>query len=359
MVRNFAFAVLALMAGAALAQDTTPKVQLHGFGEWAYARTDGNEYLDGNEEGDWDTVGFGLNATTNIGDRLTITGQLALRSNEEDGMAAELDYAFAQWRFSDALQVRAGRSKHPFGIYTEIFDIGTLRPFFHLPMSFYGPTEIAAQSYNGIGLTGLWHTGESTSLDYDLYVGEVTFDASQSIQAEEEHIGDVVGGRLRYHTSIDGLSFGGSAYTGATEEEEEDELGEELEEDSPRNSALGLHGEYAMAPWTLRGEVGRHTEEGEGETTSFYLEAAYRIGENFELAGRFDRFETSLEEDDHEGEVIEHQDIAVGANYWFNPNLVVKLSLHKVSGLGAVAPVDDEELDNDTTALFFGAQFSF
>ena len=26
--------------------------------------------------------------------------------------------------------MRVGRSKHPFGIYTEVFDIGTLRPFF-------------------------------------------------------------------------------------------------------------------------------------------------------------------------------------------------------------------------------------
>lgn len=362
MVRKIVLFLACLAATAALAQDTSPRVTLHGFGEWAYVRTDGNEFLDGNEDGDYDTIGFGLNASTAIGERLTITGQLALRTREEDQAEAELDYAFAQWRFSDALQVRIGRSKHPFGLYTEVFDIGTLRPFFHLPLSIYGPSEIAAQSYNGIGLTGLRPTGGQTSLDYDLYAGEVTFDPSQRVDASEEgeQVRDVLGGRLRYHTAIDGLSFGVSAYTGVTEEEEEEGSEEGVETDSPRHVNLGVHAEYAMLPLTLRAEVGRHHETAEAKALAYYLEAAYRFGEHFELAGRLDRFDVTPEDEDDEGEDVDHRDIGIGVNYWFNPNFVLKASFHRVKGFAVASPADDDDLDDDeTNAFVFGAQFSF
>ena len=43
---------------------------------------------------------------------------------EED---AEVDYAFAQWAPSAKFQLRAGKVKSPFGLYTEVYDVGTLR----------------------------------------------------------------------------------------------------------------------------------------------------------------------------------------------------------------------------------------
>jgi len=358
MVRKIALFLTCFVATLALAQDTTPKVTLHGFGEWAYVRTDGNEFRDGNEEGDYDTIGFGLNASTAIGDKLTVTGQLALRTRDGDQAEAELDYAFAQWRFSDELQVRIGRSKHPFGIYTEVFDIGTLRPFFHLPLSIYGPSEIAAQSYNGVGVTGLRRMNGQTSLDYDVYFGEVTFDPSQRVDASEEseQVRDVLGGRVRYHTAIDGLSFGASAYTGVTEEEGE----EEGEAETPRHVNLGVHAEYSMLPLTLRAEIGRHHEATEAKTFAYYLEAAYRVGEHLELAGRFDRFDVTPEDEGDVGGDVDHRDIGLGVNYWFNPNFVLKASLHRVNGFAVAAPTNDDDLDDDETHAFvFGAQFSF
>ena len=355
MFRKIGLLLMCIIGTAALAQDLTPTVKLHGFGEWAYVRTDGNEFLDGNEEGDYDTIGFGLNASTAIGDKLTITGQLALRTREEDQAEAELDYAFAEWRVSDALRVRVGRSKHPFGIYTEVFDIGTLRPFFHLPLSIYGPSEIAAQSYNGLGMTGLREIGGGSSLEYDAYAGEVTFDASQRVEAadESEQIRDVLGARLRYMTRVPGLSFGGSAYTGVVEEEEE----EPGEDDRRRHVNLGVHAEYAMHPLTIRAEVGRHEETEEGETLAYYLEAGYRIGKHLEVAGRFDRFDVTPEDGDDEE--LEHRDLALGLNYWFNPNFVLKASVHRVTGFAVAEPAGDDDPDDETTALVLGAQFSF
>ena len=344
------------IASAAMAQDAGSRVTLHGFGEWAFIRTDGNEFLDGTEDGDYDTVGLGLTAGSEIGEKLSVMGQIALRTAEEDHPAAELDYAFAQWRVSDALQVRIGRSKHPFGIYTEIFDIGTLRPFFSLPLSIYGPSEIAAQSYNGIGLTGSRQLGQSMSVDYDVYGGEITFDATQRVEEgeEAEQVRDAIGGRVRLHTPIDGFSLGASAYTGEVEHEESEEP-EEADHGGQSHTAFGLHAEYAHHPFTLRAEAGRHEEADEGSTAALYVEGAYRIGTHFEVAGRYDTFDVDTEVEGEES--LDHQDISAGVNYWFSSNFVIKFSLHWIDGLAAVTPVDDK--GEETVAFLFGSQFSF
>lgn len=354
-LKNYLLPALCLFAAAAAtAQDATP-ITLHGFGEWAYVRTNGNEYLSGNDEGDYDTVGLGLNASTTFGDNLSITGQFAVRSRSGEDPGAELDYAFAQYKASDALQLRFGRSKHPFGIYTEVFDVGTLRPFFHLPLSIYGPAEVAAQSYDGAGVTGTLQMSGGMSVDYDAYVGEIAFSGEQRADEGEdlasEKIRDVFGGRVRFHTPIDGLSVGASAYSGIVEEDHEEE-GEE--ESHVRNRGLGLHLEYAMHPFVLRAEVGDHDEAGEAEARGFYVEGAYRIRDKWELAARYDRFDVT-EEDDDESE--EHRDLALGVNYWFNRNIVLKLSMHRVQGLAAAVPDDDG--DEKTNAIVFGSQFSF
>ena len=308
-----------------------------------------------NDEGDYDTVGLGLNASTTFGDNLSITGQFAVRSRHGDEPGAELDYAFAQYKVSDALQLRFGRSKHPFGIYTEVFDIGTLRPFFHLPLSIYGPAEIAAQSYDGAGITGTVQTSGKTTLDYDAYVGEIAFSQEQRAdrgeELESEKIRDVIGGRVRFHTPIDGLSLGASAYSGLVEG---DEHAEGDDHEHVRNTGLGLHAEFARDPFVLRAEVGKHDEANEGETRAFYVEGAYRIRPKWELAARYDAFELNHDDDD---DTHEHRDLAAGVNYWFNPNFVLKLSLHHVQGLAAVTP--DEEGDETTNAIVFGSQFTF
>jgi hypothetical protein len=345
--------LLLLMAGTAAAQDTGPRINLHGFGEWSYIRTNGNEYLGGTDEGEADNVSFGLNVSTEVNDKLSLVGQLAVRSRLRDEPNAELDYAFAQWKVSDALQLRLGRSKHPFGIYTEIFDIGTLRPFFQLPLSLYGPSEIAAQSYDGIGLTGNHENKGGSSWDYDLYAGEISFAGSQRVegndQTDTEQVRNVLGGRARFHTTIDGLSFGASGYTGARENPEDPS-------DKPRHVGLGLHAEYAMLPLTLRAEIGSHNE-GDEHTRAFYLEGAYRIREKWELAARYDHF--AIRADTAGEESPDHRDVSLGLNYWFNSQFVLKLSLHNVQGLAAVTPENEADADEHTSAIVFGSQFTF
>lgn len=65
------------------------------------------------------------------------------------GDEIKLDFAFGEWAFSDALKFRMGKVKCPFGIYSEVFDVGTIRPFYALPQAIYGAPGIVTKSYFG------------------------------------------------------------------------------------------------------------------------------------------------------------------------------------------------------------------
>lgn len=61
-----------------------------------------------------------------------------------------------------------GKVNQPFGISTEVFDVGTLRPFQVLPQAFYGPVGLTSESYEGVGLTGSFPLLNSWHLSYDV-----------------------------------------------------------------------------------------------------------------------------------------------------------------------------------------------
>ena len=118
---------LALAASPLVAQSASSTIDIHGFGGWAYGKTDGHKYSLGTEGGEYDNAEFALNVSAKPIEKLSIVAQVRLESGN-DQEQAELDYAFAEWAFNDALRVRAGRVKHPFGIYGEVFDVDRLEP---------------------------------------------------------------------------------------------------------------------------------------------------------------------------------------------------------------------------------------
>ena len=117
--------VVVAMTPAAFAQGTST-IEIHGFGGWAYGETNGLSYTLGDSDGIAENAEFALNFSVQPTDRLSFVAQGFFESDHH-GQNAEIDYAFAEWKFNDAAKVRIGRVKHAFGIYGEIFDVGTLR----------------------------------------------------------------------------------------------------------------------------------------------------------------------------------------------------------------------------------------
>lgn len=371
-------ALAALAAVPAVAQSTGSIIDIHGFGGWAYGKTDGHKYSLARESGDYDNAEFALNVSAKPFEQLSVVAQMRLASGAGEEQA-ELDYAFAEWTFHDAARVRAGRVKHPFGIYGEIFDVGTVRPFYSLPQSLYGANGFTARAYNGAGITGNVPLGK-WGLQYDLYGGQIEGDfetpglLSTSSQYFSEpsitfgyRVENAYGGRLNISTPVDGLTFGSSAYSGKA-------YTDLSEVDADKRDVYAVHAEYALQRFAIRSEWGHLKNGSDFEVDAGYAEASYRITEHWQIAGRWDQLDVTLPGTNISRlpkifpQLLEHREATLGVSYWFSPNFVVRGSFQRVNGNRFAFPETSDEvkaalasgqLDDKTNMVLMGAQFSF
>ncbi|HEX9052494.1 MAG TPA: hypothetical protein VF841_18350 [Anaeromyxobacter sp.] len=361
MIVSLAVGALASRAGAIDVADG--RLGVSGFGEWGYGRTwNENDYLLGTKAGSYANAQFGLTVTARPQDALVVAGQVFYGADGEVG----LDWAFAEWRVDDLLRIRVGKVKNPFGLFMEVKDVGTLRPFFTLPQSIYGPTNFAAESYLGAGITGEWQAPSGWGLAYDAYGGGLqipTFEPSMALEGgpppydfasvprHDEVARDVVGGRLGLLSPFDGLVVRVTAFTGTLAPPDR---GEE------RISCVGVSGEWATDRVQLRGEWFR-AQEGSSEThLGGYAEAAWTFLPKLQLALRLD--ESHQHAAGVPSNLLEHREGAAGLSYWPSPNLVFKVSYHQIDGNRFAVPrmsAPDGAVARHTQLLVAGAQFSF
>ncbi len=377
-----AFLAPALLLGLPLrAVDLNDKVSIHGYGSWAAGSSNSYTYLQGDEKSDPETrnvvaaLHFDFTPTDRI--RFTVVPVWDVTDSEE---SVNLDVASVTWEVSDRAKLHFGRSRLPFGIYTDIFDIGTLRPLFNLAQSVYGPTGLVTEFYDGVGSTGNLFSVGGWEATYDAYAGGAAFsvdvpfeqalDASPGSPAEvatggsasEDSVDRLLGGRLTFQTPVDGLSLGLSSYAG------------KLEDADPRRdhwgdfASYGAHVEFDRTPWLVRGEIARHRED-LFDTDAGYVELARRFGPHWQAALRADRVRAKFI-DKLPGifdSLQKHDEISLGVSYWYNENLVLRTSYHRVDGNLFAHPNGDalieavatHSLEPRTDLILFGAQFSF
>ncbi len=356
---------LGLAAAGARADESDRRVEAHALGGWAYGNTDGNDYLVGTSQGEYSNANFALNVSTHPDERLALVGQVEWHQEDAE-TEVELDFVFAEWRFSDLARLRVGKVKQPFGISTEVFDVGTLRPFYALPQALYGPVGFVSEGILGVNLTGA-HEGKSGwGASYDAYLGGQIveeYEAPEAILRGEPVSGkgfhteatrDLIGGRVTLE-SPGGLRLGASGYTGKVH-------------DDDRRSGFGLHAEYLQGPWSLRAELARERAP-EHRKRAVYAEAARRFGPRWQVAAQYGHLRSELPEvpTPTESRLLEHDELAFGLNYWFTPGFVLKASLHQVDGNRLATREPDEllealeegELRRKTRLFLVGAQFSF
>ena len=352
-------------------------VQVHGFGGWGYGHTwNENIYQIGKEDGAYENSNFALNLSASPYEKLSANVQ-ALWKTSGAGLQTQLDYVFAEWAFNWMFKFRVGKVKSPFGIYSEIFDVGVLRPFYMLPQSVYGTPGYATNSYLGLGCTGLYPLPAGWGITYDLYGGKYllqeyyTDDPLQSgdIVKVEPMVNDMVGARLAVSTPVEGLSFGVSSYQGETEVFMDGVVPGYMEElVSGRRANLLVSAEYLAEAFTARAEyLQNFTIEGEDvlDMNAFYVEVSYMVLEKIQVAGLVDRQVRKMELGLPVEFPEDHMEYAVGVNYWFNPNFVLKLSCHLVEGNLFALPksyivnILADTLDDTTMLWVFGTQFSF
>lgn len=353
-----------IAAAPAGAVDFGSKLALHGYGNWAYGKTDGNNYINGNDEGTWDTMEFSLGVTATPAENLTVHAQAFWEMGEE-GAESSMDFAFAEYAVSQALALRAGRVKQPFGIYTEIYDVGVLYPFNNLPQGIYGPAGFVAEGYMGVGVTGAVDLTGTLRLQYDLYGGEIESalttpwaevdEAAEAVEDEQStDIQDMVGGRALVGAPDGTYTVGVSAYTGTADTKS---LGEEAEGD--RHTAVGAQAELMLSAFTLRAEYAYQNAEAYSANAA-YAEGSYLITPNWRVALRYDWTKVDPDgADEIDSALLESTDIGIAVNYIVNPFFVVKLAYHLVDGNRFTTANEESPLEEKTDLITAGVSFSF
>jgi hypothetical protein len=278
-----------------------------------------------------------------------------------------LDWAFAEYRVADALRLRLGQAKLPTGLYGELRDAGTLRPFYSLPQGLYGQSELSAENYTGVGLTGQLLQQSDWALEYDVVAGLVRVRSENPINALQglpTHTTPylVWGGRLALLPPVDGLRVMGTASRAVPRPGLLREGGDAV--DSTAAVLTGLSAELVRERWLLRAEgFISFFEQGLGRAEIGYVEAAYFLTSQLQAAARLDVSRFPYPE---ALEVLgRHRDVALGLNYWFTPGFVLKASYHHVQGnrfaypetLQALFPVG--QLSERTQLVQLGTHFSF
>ena len=115
-----------------------PKVDIHGFIGQGYLKSDHNNFLADTQDGTFQYNEMGLDFITRMNDRLRVGMQFFARDlgslgNDE----IKLDWAYADYCFSNKIGLRAGIMKITHGFYNESRDSDMARTSIFLPQGMY------------------------------------------------------------------------------------------------------------------------------------------------------------------------------------------------------------------------------
>ena len=197
-------------------------VQIHGFFSQGFVKTDENNWLTMNtRQGSGAMTEMGLNMSSQLTDRFRVGAQVYDRNLGYLGQwHPSLDWAVADYRFTNWCGVRAGKVKTTLGLYNDSQDLDFLHVFALLPQSVYSTdlrdTTIAHAGGDIYGDIPLRH--RLGNLSYTAYVGH----RSDSIYSGYPYLifqwdtylssmgGLQYGADLRWDTPLHGLLVGAS-----------------------------------------------------------------------------------------------------------------------------------------------------
>ncbi len=375
-MRRLALLAATLLAATLLAAPIARAVDInegqlaiHGDGAWSLQKiSNKNSLFDATPEGNYNTATFNLLLTARPTTELALNAYL-----EFEPRHVGLEWLFVEWRVSDRLRIRAGRVKQPIGNSGELVYAGTTRPFYDLAASIYGPANIAATSYLGVGATGAFSSDEGWTLGYDLYAGALRLseletyrylevpahagDFTEQVTEDRQQVREIVGGRLSLTSPFE-LTLRLSGYGGRLQKDD----------DTRKITFLvgGFSLQYRVSRLLLDGELFLSDEVGVERSLGTSLTASWFFDEHWQVAARVEGYQSKVATIPFGSPLLRHREGALALNYWFSPTLVVKVSVHRVIGNHFAFPGDATYQTlvttppaEQTNKLLAGVQFSF
>jgi len=193
--------------------ESAPALEVHAFVSQGYAKSTDNDYLLHSSKGSFEMSEAGLNFTSQLTERFRVGIQLfAYDLGTLGNYAARADWFYLDYRLKDWLGVRAGRTKLPFGLYSDVSDIDAARTPILLPQSIYPQTN----RYFLLGVTGgsvygYVNLGRAGALDYRAVGGAIPVNPAQIGAPPELSSIDIpymAAGRFMWETPVSGLRLG-------------------------------------------------------------------------------------------------------------------------------------------------------
>ncbi len=385
-----AFGVVAGLTSGAIPLGNS-NVQIGGFLSQGYIQSDGNNYPFEDKDGTFDFREMGINASTTFGAHLRVGGQLfAQRLGNYGDDKVKLDWAVADYNFSQQFGIRVGRVKYPKGLYGEALDLDAVRPFVFLPMSLYNPVLRDFNSaFNGGMVYGNVNAAKAGSFDYNLFYGKIPVGPDLGVAdfvntsglfvppgLQSMRIDYTTGGQLQWNTPVTGLK----SVLSYSFLENLDAAGK-FAAFPTANVSLGvdrltfttLSLEYIRDNWTLAAEWQRMsgnsrivnpftTVAAELKQTNWYVSAARRLGEKFEVGAYYSVQENNDPAPGTPASATHNRDWTLSLKYEFNDHVAVKIEGHAIEGTQNVfntARTPNPAPDNRMTLIAVKTTLSF
>jgi hypothetical protein len=242
-------------------------------------------------------------------------GQSLLNTFES---SVEVDWVYYRHRFGP-LQARAGRFPLPRGLFNEMRDVGTVIPLFRAPYFVY---EDGTETVDGVGLSHILNFGE-WSLTTHAFAGgaeyRAVFQTPDGPFPFKERVEKSLGGQLWLDTPIPGLRSGFAV------------MGWENpgEPDYDKMWIVSLEGDFNR--WMVRGERLR-INGSDARVWAQYAQAGFKPVEKLMAVFQIESKDSELLGSFAVPRYRAMTDAALGLNYAFSPNLMLKGEGHRARG---------------------------
>lgn len=253
-------------------------VRFNGFFSTGYARASNDAGYAGitDESEVKDLSLFALQGTFDVTQKSQIVMQLVGRGS--DDWEPNVEWAYLSHRPTNNLQIRAGKMRIPFFMYSDSLEVGYAQPWARPPQSVYGP--IAVTSYVGADASYNWNF-DNSSLTATGFTG-FTDEDGNSGDVQLRNIGGMNLTWTDYVWTVRGVAATAEAEINATRLAAlvppiitvDSQLA-----DGDRGNFFGLGASYDDGNWQIIGEVTRVEVDGKfADTDSAYLSVGHRFG---------------------------------------------------------------------------------
>jgi hypothetical protein len=355
------------------------QVQIGGFFSQGWLYSSDNNYPTADKGGTWDFREMAVNVSTTVGSHLRVGGQAFAQSFGNLGEdKVILDWAIADYNFSPAFGIRAGRVKYPKGLYGEALDLDVVRPYIFLPNAVYSPIlRDFSASFDGGMFYGSLNAGKS-SFDYKIFGGHIPMSPRQGVAEFYNTAGlyaapgvsalsmdSVAGGQLTWNAPVNGLKFVYS-YSEFTNLASDGPFvaypPANLHTNIERFTWNTISAEYSHGDWVFASEWQR--SDGGFEYSAppvvpvtnssvgwdgWYVSASRRLNDKFEVGTYFGHLDNRFASSNTPDSQRHQDDYDLSLRYDLNDHVLFKVEAHYIDG--TYQTFDTERIPNPPATL--------